>query len=202
MNFSGMETVLLYFEYAYAQRYSQKDSLIVNISADCGETWTRVYANGPDGEGIFETAEPTTAFFEPVSSTDWCGSGYGADCPVIDLSNWAGQANIKIQFESYNKYGNNLYLNNMEVGSTVGIFDDVVGGEFFSLFPNPATKSVTIISPEKAGIQVLDLQGKVIISIEAASKRTRLDVQKLPKGIYIVQLSGKTFSGTKKLVIK
>ncbi len=202
MNFSGMETVLLYFEYAYAQRYNQKDSLIVNISADCGESWTRVYANGPDGEGVFETSEPTVDFFEPVNFQDWCGNGYGADCPVIDLSAWAGQSNIRIQFETFNKYGNNLYLNNVEVGTTVGLFDKHAARDEFQIFPNPASNIITIVSAENSRIEVLDIQGQIIRSLNSKSSTSTLDVSRLPKGIYFVRVTGENISGTKKLVIR
>ena len=202
MNFAGIETVLLYFEYAYAQRYFQKDSLIVNISADCGESWTRVYANGPNSEGVFATSEPTVDFFEPQEYTDWCGAGYGADCPVIDLSAWAGQANIKIQFETFNKYGNNLYLNNVEVGSTVGLYDQHATDSEFRVYPNPASNSVTIVSPENTLIDILDMQGKVVWSAVAKSVQTTLDIRYLPKGIYFVKLTGKNIAKTKKLIIQ
>ncbi|RLD42385.1 MAG: hypothetical protein DRI89_07400 [Bacteroidetes bacterium] len=202
MNFSGLETVLMYFEYAYAQRYNQKDSLIVNISSDCGESWTRVYANGPDGEGIFATSEPSDNFFEPTSTADWCGSGYGADCPIIDLSNWAGQANIKIQFEAFNKFGNNLYLNNVEVGSTVGLFDKNANGDGFSIFPNPASTSITITGNENAQIDLFDLQGKNVLSVIPKSIQTTLDIQSLQKGIYFVRITGESATKTVKLIIQ
>ncbi len=202
MNFSGLETVLMYFEYAYAQRYNQKDSLIVNISSDCGESWTRVYANGPDGEGIFATSEPSDNFFEPTSTADWCGSGYGADCPIIDLSNWAGQANIKIQFEAFNKFGNNLYLNNVEVGSTVGLFDKNANGDGFSIFPNPASTSITITGNENAQIDLFDLQGKNVLSVIPKSIQTTLDIQSFQKGIYFVRITGESATKTVKLIIQ
>jgi hypothetical protein len=197
-----METVLLYFEYAYTQRYSQKDSLIVNISSDCGTTWTRVYANGPDGEGIFETAESSDEFFIPMSSTDWCGSGYGAECPVIDLSNWAGMADIKIQFETFNNYGNNLYLNNVEVGTTVGLFDGFTKKEGFRIYPNPASGRVTVESPNNTDIQILDLQGKIVRSVKTESSYTSIDIRSLNSGIYIIRISDKNNILTEKLIVQ
>ena len=79
VNIAEFSVVGLHFEYAYAQRLSMVDSLVIYISIDCGNTWTKIYENGPDGSGIFATAPNNAYFFEPASGEDWCGAGYGAD---------------------------------------------------------------------------------------------------------------------------
>ncbi|MEZ5194987.1 MAG: PKD domain-containing protein [Bacteroidales bacterium] len=91
MTFENMNQVYLSFQHAYAKRHSSvTDSLIVLISNDCGNTWTRLWANGDDGNGIFATHELTTSPFVPEVAEDWCGTGWGADCVFLDLSEWAG----------------------------------------------------------------------------------------------------------------
>ena len=205
LNFQGFEKVDLTFRYAYAQRYSRKDSLIVNVSADCGETWTRVYANGPDGEGVFETAEPTTDFFIPQSYADWCGAGYGADCPIINLDEWAGQANIKIQFESFANFGNNLYLTDVDISTTVGVFDEAgKQAETFLFYPNPTTGQLTIINLSKGAgeLQILDTRGRLVRSIQVESKRFKMDVTDLHKGVYFIRFTNGTITETRKLIIQ
>ena len=53
INLEGLSVASLEFQYAYAQRHlNLTDSLIVYVSADCGNNWTRVYANGEDGDGV------------------------------------------------------------------------------------------------------------------------------------------------------
>ncbi len=191
MNFSGYDNIYLGFEYAYAERYAPSDSLIVSISDDCGETWTRIYANGPDGQGAFSTAEPTTGYFEPETATDWCVGGYGPDCPKIDISSWAGMADIRIRFEAYSRYGNNLYLNNVEVSNTVGVdnFEDVNKPDFY-IYPNPANDLLTVVlsNIDDKSIAIIDIQGRVVMEQHIASDRTRLSIGKLEKGIYIVKI--------------
>ena len=115
MDFSNHTTLHLNFDHAYAQRATLKDSLIVKITSDCGNTWTRILAAGPDfnNPNVFATHANTLEAFYPQSSEDWCGSSYGTACYSLDISAWAGLNNIKIMFEAFNRYGNNLFLDNI-----------------------------------------------------------------------------------------
>ncbi len=203
LSFDGFSQVYLSFEYAYAQRYSLIDSLIVNISTDCGATWTRVYANGPDGNGIFETAEPNVDFFTPAGAEDWCGSGYGASCPIINLSDWAGQSNIKIQFEAYNFYGNNLYIDNVEISNSVGV--DQLGSidNKAILYPNPATHMVSLrlSQVKEAEATLSNSNGLILKELDVKEGITNIPVHHLTKGVYILSIRGKDINETKKLII-
>jgi len=118
LNFSGLESAYLQFKHAYAiYDISRRDSLIIHISTDNGINWTRIFEASDDGTGNFATHPPTTAEFVPKNTTDWCGVGYGSDQIRIDLSPWAGNANVKIMFESYNGHGNSLYIDDFLVNS-------------------------------------------------------------------------------------
>ena len=104
-----MSNASMEFEHAYAKRYSQvSDSLIVLVSENCGTSWTRMLALGDDGDGSFATHPQTGDGLIPQTSDDWCGSGYGSDCFSLNLNQFAGKANIKIAFETYNANGNQL----------------------------------------------------------------------------------------------
>ncbi len=204
LSFVGYQNVLMSFEYAYAQRYNQKDSLIVSLSDDCGETWARVYANGPDGEGVFETSEPNTSFFEPVDASDWAGYGYGADQPVIDLNQWAGQGNIRLRFESFNQYGNNVYIDNVEVNSTVGIFDND-NSDAVTIFPNPANNVLNLIvnyDKEDIRLKIFDMSGREMISAIAGKGNSQINIESLDSGVYIINIEGSGINRTAKLIIQ
>ena len=204
LNFKGYGSVYLAFKYAYAQRYYQVDSLIVKVSADCGESWTSVYANGPDGEGVFATAEKTGDFFIPQNNDEWCGAGYGAVCPIIDLSQWAGQANIKIEFESYNGYGNNLYVTNVEIGNAVGIFDKKNRMDNFVIYPNPSSGffNIRLDDDNPNDLTLVNINGKVLKTMKSRSGIVTVDISSLSKGIYFLKVKGKTGIAVKKLIIQ
>lgn len=204
MDFTGFNQISITFNYAYAQRYAQVDSLIVSISSDCGSSWERVYANGPDGQGSFETALPTVASFEPANDADWCYAGdYGADCQVIDLSAWSSMKGIKIRFETFNQYGNNLYLDNVAVSAVTQI--PVVGSHADALivYPNPAQDVIFVqTSSELAGLhlEIRDITGRLIQSQPIGQSNMKLSAGTLPAGVYFIQPSGMG-SLTKKIIL-
>ncbi len=201
MNFAGFDNILMTFEYAYAERYAPSDSLIVSISDDCGITWTDVYANGPDGQGAFSTSEPTTDFFEPQASTDWCVAGYGPECPIINLSDWAGKANIKVRFGSYSRYGNNLYINKLDISNSVGLFENPgLNERTFIIHPNPATNQVTVIIKDsgKHHIDIVDIRGRIVLSQDNVEESTTIDISNLISGVYFIKID----SSTRKLIVQ
>jgi len=77
------------------------DSLLVYISDDCGDSWTRIFSGGEDGSGNLATHQPTNYDFFPEIASDWCMEGWGAPCINLDISQWAGNSNIQIAFETY-----------------------------------------------------------------------------------------------------
>ncbi len=205
LNFAGFENIFMTFDYAYAERYSPSDSLIVSISDNCGDNWTRVYSNGPNGQGVFATSEPTSEFFEPQSAEDWCGVGYGADCPIIELSAWAGNANTKVRFEAYSRYGNNLYINNVEISNMVGIFDHQLNSKnSFIIHPNPASGYVNILVKDQGynQVQLFDTHGSIIIKKDMNQKSIKIDISTLRSGVYFVRLISNESSTTQKLIIQ
>jgi PKD repeat protein len=204
VNLSGFDEAYFSFKYAYAQRANQKDSLMVSISVDCGTTWEQIYANGPDGAGVFETAEPTMTFFEPQTEADWCGLGYGADCPMIDISAFAGEANVKIRFESFNNFGNNLYIKEMSVSNITSLNDNkTIQG--LSVYPNPANEYISLMVDDQfigSEMIITDSQGKIVAKQKISANTTRLNVKLLSSGVYMLILNGSNEPVKQKLVIQ
>jgi PKD repeat protein/photosystem II stability/assembly factor-like uncharacterized protein len=189
LNLSGLQNAWLSFEYAYAQRYFQRDSLIVSVSADCGTTWSRVYANGPDAQGAFETTMPTTASFIPLTDEDWCRAGsYGASCPQINISQFAGLNGVKIRFESFNQFGNNLYLANVSVSQITSLTDNYEV-KWLEIIPNPASEKAWIrVNERLIGKQayIADLSGRVLNWIPINNENTMIDIGDFKPGIYLI----------------
>jgi PKD repeat protein len=118
LDFSGTDQVSMTFQHAYARRFnSSRDSLIIYITADCGNSWTRIFQASENGSGNFATHPLMTDEFFPTVTDDWCGGSFGSGCYTLDLSPWAGNKNIRLKFESYNYYGNDLYIDNIHIAS-------------------------------------------------------------------------------------
>lgn len=111
MNFSGFTSNTLTFKVAYA-RYSATyfDSLIVWATTDCGNTWTRVYNKGNTTLATNGGANLTTTFVP--NANQW-------RLETVDLSQFAGQSNVRLNFQNKSGYGNFIYIDEINItGST------------------------------------------------------------------------------------
>lgn len=209
LNFSGFSNLQLTFDHAYSQRYYQKDSLIVYISDDCGENWTRIFANGPDGNGVFATCPTTDTSFVPQSSEDWCGEGWGSSCNLIDISNWDGLPNVKIMFESYSLYGNNLYIDNVLISNNVGIAETTTGDFQVSIVPNPSSGKFIVSVKEVTGtvnMEIMNSYGQILFSdIVPGANGTfvkQIDLSSHARGVYFVKVETGDGMEVRKILIK
>lgn len=198
---------VLYFEYAYAKRIPElTDSLIVYISGDCGENWTRVFAGGEDGSGNFATHEQTDEFW-PVESEDWCLEGFGPECVIIDLAAWYGLSNVKIAFESWSGYGNPLFIDNIEIGKYVNIDEPKTEEVGLVVYPNPGRNFFNIILPEKgqfSELRLINQFGQFVYesSLGNGQKKHKIKIKPdWPKGIYLIQIIGADETIVKEVVI-
>ncbi|MCX6303728.1 MAG: T9SS type A sorting domain-containing protein [Bacteroidetes bacterium] len=105
----GLTTPTLRFDYAYATYVVEIDEMDVYYSTDFGSTWTALL-NMPGGEsGILNTAGTTEDAFIPTAS-QWASQS---------LTLPAGTNMLK--FTAITAYGNNLYLDNIEVANAVPV---------------------------------------------------------------------------------
>ena len=56
-----------------------------------------------------------------------------------------------------------------------------------NIFPNPTNNNLTIETSEKATIEILNIEGQIIKTINTADKQTTIDVADLSSGIYIIK---------------
>jgi PKD repeat protein len=118
LDFSGHNNVQLDFQHAHRRRAQNfSDSLIVYVSTNGGVTYpNRVLAIAETGTGSFATGTILNTNFIPANGNDWCfGGDVGSGCFTVDLSDFDGQNNIKLKFETYNATGNNIYLDNIRL---------------------------------------------------------------------------------------
>ncbi|KAB2813888.1 VPS10 domain-containing protein [Phaeocystidibacter luteus] len=114
LDFTGKQNVQLTYDMAYRQ-YSagSSDSLKIYVSTDCGSTWTLVDARGENGTQNFATGTPLTSAFTPSNASDWRND-------MLSLSAYDGMDEVRIKFVSVNAYGNNLYLDNININGAAG----------------------------------------------------------------------------------
>ncbi len=114
----GATSATLSFDVAYApyQNNSTHEELAVEVTTDCGNTWTEVYRKSGT---TLATANATTNLFIPSSASQWRRE-------TVDLSAFVGQT-IRIRFRARNAYGNHIYLDNISVTAQGNCQPTVVG---------------------------------------------------------------------------
>jgi PKD repeat protein len=111
MNFSTASTVTMTFDVAYRQ-YStlaaEQDTLEVAFSTNCGATWTQVYIKG--SSTLSTVAGTQTTAFTPTN-TQWRNES-------VTMNAAAGNGGVIICFRNRGHYGNNIYVDNVNITTT------------------------------------------------------------------------------------
>jgi len=185
---------VLTFDVAYAlYGAAYADALEVLISTDCGATWTSVYNKVGS---VLATAPSTTAEFVPTAS-QWRQE-------TIDLAAYIGNENVQVKFRNINGYGQPIYVDNINLGSTLGI--EEVATEVLTFYPNPVQSSgnVFVRSKNNADIKlsVYNLQGKHIGTIFSQTN-TAIPIQQwnLSTGAYLYNIKSNNKIKKGKLMI-
>lgn len=72
----------------------------------------------------------------------------------------------------------------------------------FTIFPNPASQTVSISTPAEAVISIINLKGKLLINQVSKQEQTLLDISGLKSGVYLVRVQSKDGILVKKLLVQ
>ena len=232
LDFSAASDATLVFSYAYSQNSSNsQDSLNIDVSTNCGNTWTNVY--GGYGSSL-ATAPSHPGFFYP-DSTEW-------KVEAVSLDAFNGESEIIMRFRVYSDDGASLFIDDIEVSASAYTWDcDPITGcynpgndsgaystlaacelacnvtgignnpeELFSVYPIPSDEYLFIdyfIHKKQSTIlTIYNMMGEVILNKEFAQQMpgtyyTRINVSKYSKGIYILKLRTDNKTETKKILV-
>jgi PKD repeat protein len=124
LNLSGLVSATMTFDHAYKRYYTtnRSDSLVIYVSTNsCSNNWTRVFAVGENGSQTFATTTGTGGnAFTPTGANQWCAASGNAPCYTINLTPYVGNNDVRVRFQAYCDYGNNLYIDNINITGVVG----------------------------------------------------------------------------------
>lgn len=107
-NLDGYSTATLTFDVAYAPyNASYVDELRVEVSTNCGTSFSQVYSKTSPA---LATVAATTTSFSPTDCSQW-------RTETINLNTYTGN-NIILRFTGVCGYGNNLFLDNINLTGT------------------------------------------------------------------------------------
>lgn len=113
IDLSNASTATMTYDYAYAYYDGNQgtfyDSLAVAYSIDCGNSW---FALTYEGGVQLATAGGQSTEFVPTAN-QWVNETVNLNIPAL-----AGQGNVLLAFVAINGYGNNLYVDNINIQGT------------------------------------------------------------------------------------
>ncbi len=133
--------------------------------------------------------------------------GWGASCISIDLSNWAGNADVRVAFETWSGFGNPIMIDNVTISQFVGLAETSLETADINIFPNPTNGNFSVVfegGQEFTDLQVFNQLGQMVYQsdIEASSKQLEINTNgRWQPGVYFLKVNGSSQSITKRVVI-
>ena len=189
------------FDYAFAARNSSSnyDALRVYASEDCGQSWNliRIFQSG-----LLRTAPDQNGSAFTPSAGQWRNG-------LIPLAGFDGKGPFLIKFEFENGGGNNFYIDNIQLTSNNVSITEYELAENVSVYPNPSNGEVNLKfnseTQSNISLKIYDLSGRQVYAKELPMGTTDYKVSggnKLPRGVYMLQLEEGGMTYSERLVVK
>lgn len=188
---------VLSFKLAKAGYTGYTDMLEVNVSTDCGATWTNEWMQMDPAlttAGVLATAFTATS----GSATQW-------RTETINLNAYVGQPEVLVNFKATSGYGNNLYIDDVNLSVAVGVGENTLEQQI-SLFPIPSTGDVFLnlsaVKDNMVRISINDVAGKTIETYTTAkSNQHKVVMNQLQDGTYFIQIDADGQRIMKKVIL-
>ncbi len=191
----------LSYSRAYAQRSAEEDRLIVEVSSDCGLSWTVV--QNISGAALATTENKHPRRFYP-DAHEWKRE-------TFDLSGCDGKPEILVRFRGISGRGNALYIDDVELRSSpISTTQDEGNPAPWDVFPIPFNQRVTVQSRQEteqpAYFYLTALNGSdrfFLYDVRTNHNGTSWTIELpecLPAGVYYLQCSPNTINFKKKII--
>jgi hypothetical protein len=195
LDFSRALEASMLFDVSYMGGVSDAEDLKVMISRNCGDTYELLDFTLPE-------PEPSPGSWAPQDEDDWTNH-------YLNLSEFAGESQIRIAFVIRNVNGNNLYLDNIEFFVTDNPKDitidtqySIFGYDLGEISNSDLKVGFNLTERQDVTCHILDTMGKTVSETKWTDVLNQ--VFDLPihdgmtSGIYIVRLGiNHTFFGTR-----
>ncbi|MCU0422878.1 MAG: T9SS type A sorting domain-containing protein [Bacteroidia bacterium] len=208
-DFSGASTPYFNFRYSFAQNNvggtASTDEMDVQVSTNCGLTWQNLRPTLSAATMSAVTAAlPISVNFVPQNETQW---------KSVSISSTAIPRQANVRFRILFRYGggNNLYLDDFNMGLRSGAEELTATSIGLSVYPNPtnSTAQISYNLPVAApvNIELFDITGRVIGELfngtqTGGVQEVQLDRAKfgLQSGVYFIKINVNGASITQKVV--
>lgn len=196
----------LNFDYAYTSYQGSNDRLKIEISSDCGTTFTSVWDKaGADLRTAPEVNNGSAGGFFKPTAAQWKAES-------IDLSTYKNEDELIVRFTGISDFGDNLYVDNINLGGTVVSLESKAKLESIGIYPNPSNGANTTLSLQldknaHVGVSIADMNGRIVAeqmnnTFNAGNNVLELNTQNLANGVYTVIIRVNDTPTTQRLVIQ
>jgi hypothetical protein len=184
LNFTGGSQ--LTFDHAYAQYQAENDRLEVEVSTDCGATWSSVFNKAGT---TLATVPAQTGNFVPSTAAQWAAN-------TIDLSAYDNTNDVIVRFKATSAYGNNLLLDNINFSQATNVTTVQNAAAEVRIMPNPVSNNMTLeftmLNTADANISIVNALGQQVQQVTngSFSGTNVIDVNtsELASGVYFVNI--------------
>ena len=206
------------------------DVYTTTARARYGQTYDYIYAapkdeitlaTDVDGLFPFDIAKGASVFQNTGAPWEWWSKadldayvarlnafGAGLDANTIDqsslFSNPDGhdKAHALAYIDTIQGYMNPRVMRVLEIGNwQVLSVNEVKENNVFSIYPNPANSTVTV-SSNVNHVAIYDITGKLVLTQVANVTSLKVNIDNLPKGVYIVNVTTQNGQNVEKLIIE
>ena len=206
VDLSSSNSNYLWFNCAYArQDANSQDELEIFASTDCGNNFNTVFSKNAS-RLVTTTAFYNGTVFTP-KSTEWKKFSAG-------ISGYKTETNVIFKIVFTNGGGNNIYIDDINIGVSSGIENEILTNTTVLVYPNPATDALNIKlqseKPSSGSMMLYDATGRNIfiksgINLPAGDMEFNFtkDNLNIPSpGIYFLRLQTSEGAISKKIIIE
>lgn len=175
------------------------DTLRLLISLDSGQTYSTIYELSGDEMSAVIQADTS---WVPSKDGDWKQF-------FVDLTEYTGEAGIRLAFEAKNGYGNNIYLDNVEFFQSNEETPVAVEENAFLLYPNPSEDgrlkaAFNLQSREDVQILLYNIRGALIWQgsfPNTLNQTYSIDMTGNAAGVYLMRVISPSLNNTQRFII-
>lgn len=179
---------------------TEPDRLKVNVSTDCGTTWTTVW-DKQEAQLATAPAFGSGRFYPSVAQ--WVTD-------TVDLTAYDGASELVIAFETISGYGNCLYLDDVNTfeGTAVGVSTINAETAEVRIMPNPVSSRMTLeftmLNTADANINIVNALGQQVQQVTNGSftgtNVVEVNTSNLVSGVYFVNITTKLGTTVKRFI--
>jgi hypothetical protein len=158
-DFSNVTAPVFNFKLGFANTSGSNDKLQISMSTDCGKSWLIKYSKSGN---TLATTQTSALDFIPAL-TEWRQDG-------MNISAASGEDKVRFKFQFSSAGGNNIFIDDINIGGVTGFEDIYKNLLSLSLKPNPVSYqtelSFELVNTAYTSYSIKDITGRKVYEMQ------------------------------------